>query len=162
MFSDEHISEQRYAPDVLADQDLMRISRLFPLWAILSLALPAVTGGIWSMSWQGALSAFFWGGLVRVCVLQHLTWSINSISHAVGARPFKTRDRSTNIWLLAVLAMGEFHNRHHAAPNLARAGVDRGQLDSSARVIQLFEWLGWAYDVRWPRQDRRNARRMAA
>ncbi|MFI0445507.1 acyl-CoA desaturase [Actinomadura sp. 6N118] len=159
MFGAGKVSGERYAPDILADRYIMRISRLFPVWAALSLALPAVAGGFWSMSWAAALSAFFWGGLVRVCVLHHLTWSINSVSHVMGARPFRTRDRATNIWPLAVLAMGEFHNTHHAHPTLARAGVDRGQLDSSARLIQLFESLGWAYDVHWPRQDRLDARR---
>jgi stearoyl-CoA desaturase (delta-9 desaturase) len=66
-----------------------------------------------------------------------------------------TKDRSTNVWPLAVISMGEsWHNLHHADPTAARHGVDRGQLDSTARVIWVFEKLGWAYDVRWPTRER--------
>jgi stearoyl-CoA desaturase (delta-9 desaturase) len=114
------------------------------------------------MSWTAALSAFFWGTLVRVGLLHHVTWSINSICHAVGARPFKSRDKSGNVWWLAVLSGGEsWHNLHHADPTCARHGVLRGQVDSSARVIQFFEKMGWAYDVRWPSPDRIDAKRAA-
>ena len=95
------------------------------------------------MSWWGAFTAFFWGSLVRVALLHHVTWSINSICHAVGKRPFKSRDRSGNVWWLAVLSCGEsWHNLHHADPTCARHGVERGQLDSSARIIRWFEKAG--------------------
>ncbi|HVV30621.1 MAG TPA: acyl-CoA desaturase, partial [Mycobacteriales bacterium] len=118
-------------------------------------------GGLWSMSFTGALTAFFWAGLVRVALLHHVTWSINSICHVVGRRPFRSRDRSTNVWWLSVPSMGEsWHNLHHAEPTLARHGVDRGQLDSSARIIRLFEKLGWASDVRWPVGARLDAKRI--
>jgi stearoyl-CoA desaturase (delta-9 desaturase) len=97
---------------------------------------------------------------VRVALLHHVTWSINSICHAVGRRPFKSRDRSGNVWWLAVLSCGEsWHNLHHADPTSARHGVERGQLDSSARLIRWFEQLGWAYDVRWPSRSRIDSRR---
>ena len=103
------------------------------------------------MSWQGAFTAFFWASLVRVSLLHHVTWSINSICHTIGERPFKSRDRSGNVWWLAVLSMGEsWHNLHHADPTCARHGVEKGQVDSTARVIWAFEKLGWATDVRWP------------
>ena len=84
-------------------------------------------------------------------MLHHITWSINSICHMSGTRPFQTRDNSTNFWPLAILSMGEsWHNLHHADPTCARHGVQRGQVDMSARVIWIFEQLGWASDVRWP------------
>ena len=138
------------------------MSRLFPLWVAISLILPAVIGGLWSMSWMGALTAYFWASLVRVSVLHHTTWSINSICHTLGNRPFVTTDRSTNFWPLAIISMGEsWHNLHHADPTAARHGVDRFQLDSSARTIWVFEKLGWAYDVRWPKKARLDARRAA-
>jgi stearoyl-CoA desaturase (delta-9 desaturase) len=125
--------------------------------------LPALVGGLWSMSWQGALTAFFWGSLVRVSLLHHVTWSINSICHTIGERPFRSRDRSGNVWWLAFLSMGEsWHNLHHADPTCARHGVEKGQIDSSARVIRLFEKAGWAYDVRWPVAKRLDARRVQA
>ena len=120
------------------------------MWVAVSLLLPAVIGGVWSMSWEGALTAFFWGSLVRVSLLHHVTWSINSICHTVGERPFMSRDRSGNVWWLAIPSMGEsWHNLHHADPTCARHGVLKGQIDTSARIIWLMEKLGWVHDVVW-------------
>ena len=161
LFDIEQTDQQRFAPDLLADRDVVRVSRLFPLWVVLSLGLPPLLGGLWAQSWGGALSAFFWAGLVRVAVLHHATWSINSICHTFGDRPFATRDRSANVWPLAFLSMGEsWHNLHHAEPTCARHGVDRWQLDTSAEVIRGLEKLGLARDVRWPRPERLAARRV--
>jgi stearoyl-CoA desaturase (delta-9 desaturase) len=161
MFDREQTPQHKYAPDLIKDPDIRRISRQFVLWTIVSLAAPAVIGGLVTMSWQGAASAFFWGSLVRVALLHHVTWSINSICHATGKQPFKSRDRSGNVWWLAVLSCGEsWHNLHHADPTCARHGVDRWQLDSSARLISWFEKAGWAYDVRWPKQSRLDSKRV--
>jgi stearoyl-CoA desaturase (delta-9 desaturase) len=112
-------------------------------------------GGLVTWSWAGALTAFFWAGLVRVCLLHHVTWSINSICHTIGERPYQARDKSANFWPLAILSFGEsWHNSHHADPTCARHGVQKGQLDLSARVIWFFEKFGWVYDVRWPKPER--------
>jgi stearoyl-CoA desaturase (delta-9 desaturase) len=101
------------------------------------------------------VTAFFWASLVRVALLHHVTWSINSICHAFGKRPFAARDKSANVWWLAIPSMGEsWHNLHHADPTAARHGVLRGQLDSSGRIIWAFEKLHLAYDVRWPSPER--------
>ncbi|MDP9399242.1 MAG: fatty acid desaturase [Actinomycetota bacterium] len=163
LFDVEQTNQRQYAPDLLKDKDIVRVSRAFPWLVAVSLLLPAVIGGLWSWSWQGAATAFFWGSLVRVGLLHHVTWSINSICHAVGERPFKSRDRSGNVWWLAALSMGEsWHNLHHADPTCARHGVLKGQIDTSARVIQLFERLGWATEVRWPKADRIAAKRVDA
>jgi stearoyl-CoA desaturase (delta-9 desaturase) len=160
LFDVEQTNPRRYAPDLLKDPDVVRISRAFPALVATSLLLPALLGGLLSWSWQGAVTAFFWASLVRIALLHHVTWSINSICHALGERPFKSRDRSGNVWWLAVLSMGEsWHNLHHADPTCARHGVLRGQIDSSARVIRWFEQLGWASAVRWPKADRLAARR---
>src|SRR6185503_12017297 len=105
----------------------------------------------------------FWASLVRVALLHHTTWSINSICHVYGERPFATRgaDRAANFWPLAVISFGEsWHNSHHADPTCARHGVLRGQLDPAARLIWLLEKAGWASDVRWPTPDRFDARRV--
>ncbi|NYI05981.1 acyl-CoA desaturase [Allostreptomyces psammosilenae] len=161
MFDVDRTPQDKYAPDLLKDRDIVRVSRHFLLWVAVSLLLPAAIGGLWSWSWQGAVTAFFWGGLVRVGLLHHVTWSINSICHAAGERPFRSRDRSGNVWWLAVLSFGEsWHNLHHADPTSARHGVLRGQWDSSARVIRWLELLGWAHDVRWPSRERVAARRV--
>ena len=155
LFNLEQTNQHQYAPDLLKDRAIVRVSRAFPLLVLASLLLPAVIGGLVTWSWQGILTAFFWGSLVRVALLHHTTWSINSICHAVGARPFRSRDRSGNVWWLAVLSMGEsWHNLHHSDPTSARHGVLRGQIDSSARVIWAFEKLGWVRDVRWPSPER--------
>jgi stearoyl-CoA desaturase (delta-9 desaturase) len=162
MFDAEQTPQQTYAPDLLKDRQLVWISRQFGLFTAVSLLIPPLVGGLWSWSWQGALTAFFWASLVRVALLHHVTWSINSICHAIGERPFKSRDRSGNVWWLAVLSCGEsWHNLHHADPTSARHGVLRGQVDSSARIIRWFELAGWARDVRWPSPDRVAARRAA-
>jgi stearoyl-CoA desaturase (delta-9 desaturase) len=142
---------RRFAPDLLADRDVMAVDRRFILLTVVSLGLPALIGGLATWSVWGALTALFWAGLVRVALLHHITWSINSICHMVGDRPFASRDRSANVWWLAVLSFGEsWHNLHHADPTCARHGVRRGQVDISARVVWLFERLGWAHSVHWP------------
>jgi stearoyl-CoA desaturase (Delta-9 desaturase) len=157
MFSRELGNRSRFAPDLLADKDLRRVDRLFPLLVTISMVTPAIAGGLLTWSWQGALTAFFWASLVRVAVLHHVTWSINSVCHVYGERPFEVRqgDKASNFWPLAVLSFGEsWHNLHHADPTCARHGVLKGQLDMSARVIWLFEKIGAAYDVRWPKPER--------
>jgi stearoyl-CoA desaturase (delta-9 desaturase) len=163
LFDVEQTPRTKYAPDLLADNDIQKVDKAFPALVAVSMLLPPVVGGLWSMSWTGALTAFFWGSLVRVALLHHVTWSINSICHAMGERPFRSRDKSGNVWWLAVLSMGEsWHNLHHADPTCARHGVEPGQVDSSARLIWLFERLRWATDVRWPTAKRLAARRLSA
>jgi stearoyl-CoA desaturase (delta-9 desaturase) len=161
LFDTEQTSQRQYAPDLLKDRDIVKISRGFPWFVAISLSVPLVAGGLWTMSWQGAATAFFWASLVRVGVLHHVTWSINSICHAVGDRPFKSRDKSGNVWWLAIPSMGEsWHNLHHSDPTCARHGVLRGQLDTSARTIWFFEKLGWVSAVRWPVAERIDAKRV--
>jgi len=151
MLEHEVTNPARFAPDLLADPDIKRINRQFPLWSTLSLLAPAVLGGLLTWSWWGAVTALFWAGLVRIGVLHHVTWSVNSICHMIGTRPWTVRDRSTNFWPLAIATMGEsWHNLHHADPTCARHGIGRGQIDVTARVIWIFEKLGWVREVRWP------------
>ena len=162
LFDVEQARPDRYAPDLVADKDIVLISRLFLWLTAVSLLIPPLVGGLWGWSWHGALTAFFWASLVRVALLHHVTWSINSICHAIGTTPFNTRDRSGNVWWLAILSMGEsWHNLHHADPTAARHGVLPGQLDSTARIIRWFEQLGWASNVRWPSKERIAAKRLS-
>jgi stearoyl-CoA desaturase (delta-9 desaturase) len=151
LFKRDLTNQQRFAPDLVADPDMRTMHRLFGLFTIVTLAMPAALGGLITWSWWGAVTAFFWAGLVRMACLHHVTWSVNSICHMIGDRPFRARDRSANFWPLAILSMGEsWHNSHHADPSCARHGVRRGQIDISARLIWLFEKFGWVHDVRWP------------
>ena len=160
LFEREQASTRRWAPDLVADRDMVRIHRAFPLIALGSLALPALIGGLLTMSIDGALTALLWGGFVRIFLVHHTTWSVNSICHIIGDRPFSTRDKATNFWPLAISSMGEsWHNLHHADPKCARHGVERGQLDSSARLIRWFELAGWVSEVRWPDEKRLDRRR---
>jgi stearoyl-CoA desaturase (delta-9 desaturase) len=165
LFHRELSNRERFAPDLIADKDIRRVADAFPLLVLTSLLAPAVAGGLITWSWQGALTAFFWAGLVRVALLHHITWSINSVCHVYGERPFEMRDgdRAANFWPLAVLSFGEsWHNLHHADPTCARHGVLRGQVDISARVIWLFEKVGAAYAVRWPKPERIAAKMKAS
>jgi stearoyl-CoA desaturase (delta-9 desaturase) len=155
LFDRDLTNAERFAPDLLADRDIDRVSRLFALWSALTLLAPALIGGLVTWSWWGALTAFFWAGLVRVSLLHHVTWSINSICHMWGERPFAARDHSANVRWLAILSFGEsWHNLHHADPTCARHGVEKGQIDLSAVVIKGFEKAGWATSVRWPTSRR--------
>ncbi|WP_327011659.1 acyl-CoA desaturase [Dactylosporangium sp. NBC_01737] len=148
-------NQQRFIPDLLADRDIRLMHRLFGPLTVATLLAPAVIGGLATWSWWGAATAFFWAGLVRVTALHHVTWSVNSVCHMIGERPFAARDRSANFWPLAILSMGEsWHNLHHADPTSARHGVLPGQIDVSAWVIRRFERAGWAWDVRWPTPER--------
>jgi stearoyl-CoA desaturase (delta-9 desaturase) len=158
LFGRDKTNVDRFAPDLAADRDMRVVDRLFPVWVVTSLLLPPLLGGLITLSWWGALTAFLWAGLARISFQHHVTWSVNSICHMIGERPFASRDRSANFWPLAILSMGEsWHNTHHADPTSARHGAQRGQIDISARVIWAFEKLGWAWNVRWP-----TAKRLAA
>ena len=149
LFSDEQTSAKRWAPDLLKDPLIRRIDKLFPLWLVLTFGLPPVVGFAVTGTVAGALAAGLWGSLVRVFFLHHVTWSINSVCHFYGKRPFKGDDYSTNNWLLAIVSFGEsWHNNHHAFPSAAVHGVDRGQIDISGGVISLLEKLRLARNVR--------------
>jgi stearoyl-CoA desaturase (delta-9 desaturase) len=158
LFDRNQTSAERFAPDLLSDRDMRRIDRLFLVIALSGLLLPPglallVTG----FEAQAAFQAFLWAGLIRVFLLHHVTWSVNSICHVAGSRPFVTRekDMAANFWPLAVLSFGEsWHNLHHAMPSYARLGVDRWQVDPSAALIRLFELRGWATNVNWPNSAR--------
>jgi stearoyl-CoA desaturase (delta-9 desaturase) len=151
LFSPDMVSEQEFAPDLCDDPAIRRLSAAFPAWVVLSMLFPPLVGGLWAWSWQGALTAFFWGSLVRVAALHHVTFSINSVCHIVGRAPFRTKDHSRNVWWLAVPSMGEsWHNFHHAQPTSARHGVGCFEIDTSAVVIRALEAMRWVWDVRWP------------
>ena len=151
LFDGQQTSIERYAPDIRANAALQRVSRYFPWIVVSTILAPAILGGLLTWSWEGALTALFWAGLVRIALVHHVTWSINSICHVFGQRPFRTRDNSTNNRWLALPSLGEsWHNLHHAEPTAARHGVLRGQVDISAGIIRAMERLHLARDVRWP------------
>ena len=141
----------RYVVDLYPDKMLRRISALFPLWVAVSLAIPTVIGGLINMSWTGALLGFIWGGLVRVFMVHHLTWSINSVCHLWGTRPFRSHDESRNNVIVGILGLGEgWHNNHHAFPTSARHGLRWWEFDASYLLIRAMELVGLAWKVKVP------------
>ena len=143
-------SSKRFARDLMADPAMRRINKSFPALALLSLALPfllglALSGG--SLI-AGGLSALLWGGLVRIFLVHHITWSINSICHFFGRRRFETDDESTNVFWLALPSLGEaWHHNHHAFPQSAFHGLRWYELDPSGWLILGLERIGLAWDV---------------
>ncbi|CAN5376627.1 acyl-CoA desaturase [soil metagenome] len=141
----------RSVRDLVADPRLMMVDRLYWLWVFLGIALPGACVGLWYGTWQGVVSGILWGGFVRICLMQHVTWSINSVCHVWGTRPFQTSDHSANNWICAVLALGEgWHNNHHAFPTSARQGLRWWQFDSSWLIIRAMERVGLAWNLRTP------------
>jgi stearoyl-CoA desaturase (Delta-9 desaturase) len=141
-------SKQRFAPDLLRDPVVRFVDRSFPLWAALGLAVPFGLGVAIGGSVGAGLTGLLWGGAVRVFVMHHVTYSINSLCHMFGRQPFQTRDESRNLAWLALPTLGEaWHNNHHAFPTSARHGLGRWQLDPSALVIAGLEKVGLAWDV---------------
>jgi len=150
-----------YGRDLYADRLIRTIDRLYLLWVGTTLGIPFLTG--YAAGWGSVslgLEAMVWGGVLRIFLFQHVTWSINSICHAFGTRPYRTRDESRNVWLLALPSFGEaWHNSHHAFPSSAVHGLDPRQVDISALVIRGMERLGVAWDVRRPSAEQRARRR---
>ncbi|MDP9175427.1 MAG: acyl-CoA desaturase [Planctomycetota bacterium] len=143
-----------HAPDLAEDQLMNRISSLFPLWVALGLILPPLITGLITHTWKGALLGFLWGSLARIFVCHHMTWSINSICHIWGSRPFRTPDHSRNNPIFGVLSLGEgWHNNHHAFPTSARHGLQWWQFDLSYIVIRALAFLGLAWDLKLPAAD---------
>jgi stearoyl-CoA desaturase (Delta-9 desaturase) len=152
----------RYAKDLLADRDLRIISRTFPLWVVVGLALPFGLGVALTGTVAGGLTGLLWGGAVRILLLHHATFSINSLCHFFGRRPFATGDESRNLAWLAPIAFGEaWHNNHHAFPTSARHGLSRWQIDPSAWLITGLERCHLAWDVVRVSPDRQLAKRRA-
>ncbi len=154
---------RKYVPDLLADRGMLVINRLFGLWLAISLLVPAAIGYAIAGTWQGAVTGLLWGGAVRIFLLHHVTFSINSICHFWGRRRFRVTDESRNVWLLSLISFGEsWHNNHHAFPSSAFHGMSRREivLDPGAWVVTGLEKLGLAWKVvRIPR-ERQAAKRL--
>jgi stearoyl-CoA desaturase (Delta-9 desaturase) len=150
-----------YDRDLRQSALLRAVSALFPLWAALGLLLPAALGGLISGSWAGVWTGFVWGGLVRVFVVHHVTWSINSVCHLWGLRPYHSGDESRNNLVFGVLGLGEgWHNTHHAFPTSARYGLRWWEIDVGYYAIRVLALLGLARQVKLPsRQAQAQVRR---
>jgi stearoyl-CoA desaturase (delta-9 desaturase) len=146
------VDADRWSKDLQGDPDIAFVTQTVVLWTIVSFLIPTAIGWLVTGTLWGAFLAGLWAGVVRVALLHHVTWSTNSLCHTFGKRPYGNKDRSTNFSPLALLSFGEaWHNAHHAFPRSARHGIDSGQVDISAEVIRIFERMGWATNVQWPR-----------
>jgi stearoyl-CoA desaturase (delta-9 desaturase) len=143
-------SGRQYAKDLYEDRGMRAINRHFPLLVALSLLLPALAGYALTGTLLGALTGYLWGGLVRIFLVHHITWSVNSVCHFLGTRRFETDDHSTNVAWLSIPSFGEsWHHNHHAFPRSANHGLRRWEtlLDPSALVIAGMEKVGLARNV---------------
>lgn len=155
MFKGQVTDFDRYVPDLAKDKLVRRIHNLFPLWVAIGLIVPAVLGGLITMSWEGVLLGFLWGGLLRVFLVHHITWSVNSVCHIWGSRPYKSQDQSTNNLLFGAITLGEgWHNNHHAFPTSARHGLRWWQLDVNYIVISALKMVGLVKNVKLPTRER--------
>lgn len=159
MFEHEPANPIRLAKDLLRDTALMRLNALYPVWVLLGLLLPTVVGGLLEGSWSGAGSGLLWGGLTRMCLVQHATFAGNSLCHYFGSRPYPTGDESTNnLWLVVPTFGGAMHNTHHAFPSSAFVGFRWWHFDLGGGLIRLFARLGLASDLKEPSPETRQAR----
>jgi len=151
VFRPDPVDLGRYVRDLRRKWALRLSNRLFVVWVGLGLGLPAALGGLFAGSWAGALTGLVWGGLVRLFLVHHVTWSVNSAGHLWGKRRYRSGDHSRDNFVLGVLAMGEgWHNAHHAFPTSARHGLRWWQLDLSYYFIRLLALVGLAWNVRLP------------
>jgi stearoyl-CoA desaturase (Delta-9 desaturase) len=145
---DQRAKKERYARDLLDDPIIRFVDRYFVLWVTLGLLFPFFLGFALGGQVTAGLTGLLWGGLIRMLVVHHITYSINSLCHVFGRREFNTPDESRNLAWLAPFTFGEsWHNNHHAFPTSAVHGLKRWQLDISAAVITVLEKLGLAWDV---------------
>ncbi len=154
LFKPAHIRPEawaRKAPDLFRDRILFRIHCQYFIWLAFGLILPTAAVGLLTGSLQGALLGFLWGGLARIFLVNHTIWSVNSICHFSGQRPWKTKDKSRNNIFLAAVSLGaSWHNNHHAFPTSAISGLKWWQIDLSGLFIRLLETLGWVWQVNVP------------
>ncbi len=155
IFDKEPPDLARYVPDLTKDPVIKFVDRTFALWVVVGLLVPALLGGLITGTWMGLLLGFLWGGLVRVLLVHHVTWSINSVCHLWGTRPFRTHDESRDNAFFGFLAFGEgWHNTHHAFPTSARHGLAWWKLDINYLTIRAMEILHLARNVRLPSPER--------
>jgi stearoyl-CoA desaturase (delta-9 desaturase) len=152
-------ARERFAPDLLADPVVNFIDKTFVVWSLVGLAIPFGLGVLLGGTLATGLEAMLWGGAVRIFVLHHVTYSINSLCHFFGRRRFRTEDHSRNLSWLAPFSLGEaWHNNHHAFPTSAFHGMGAAELDLSGLVIAALERLGLVWDVQRIAPERRAAK----
>ena len=163
MFTNLGMEQGReYGKDLYEDRLLRAIDRMYLLWVVATLGIPFLIGYAVGGTWQRGLEALVWGGLIRIFLYQHATFSVNSICHMFGHQDYRSRDEARNNWLVALLVFGEgWHNNHHAVPASARHGLHRSQIDVSWLVIRGMERLGLVWNVKVPDTRQLERRRLS-
>ncbi len=140
MPTDEEI--RRFAPDLYADP-------FYRALAYVHAPLQLVLAGVLFL--MGGWPFVIWGIFVRLVFSYHATWFVNSAAHSLGYRTYRTTDRSTNCWWVALVSWGEgWHNNHHAFPFSARHGLRWFEIDPTWWSIKVLEWLRLAQRVKVP------------
>jgi stearoyl-CoA desaturase (delta-9 desaturase) len=143
-----------YVKDLKKSQSLQITDTLWSVWIALGLIIPAALGGLLKLSWLGVWTGLIWGGLVRILLVHHVTWSVNSACHLWGLRPYETTDQSRDNVVFGILALGEgWHRGHHAYPTSARHGLRWWKIDVSYYVIRLMGLVGLAWKIRLPGEE---------
>ncbi|CAN5745264.1 hypothetical protein BH11PLA1_BH11PLA1_07190 [soil metagenome] len=159
LLSKKNSSYMRYVVDLQKDPVIRFIDKTFLVWVALGLVVPAAIAGLATMSWTGALLGMLWGGLVRIWMVHHITWSVNSVCHIWGTRPYESGDHSRNNVIVGVLALGEgWHNNHHAFPASARHGLQWWQFDLSWICVWAMSKVGMAKEIRIPSEAKMKAK----
>jgi stearoyl-CoA desaturase (delta-9 desaturase) len=153
---------REYGRDLYEDRLIRTIDRLYLVWVVLTFGLPFLIGYLVGGTVAAGVEAFVWGGLLRIFLYQHATFSVNSVCHMFGRKDFRSRDEARNNWIVALLVFGEgWHNNHHAFPSSARHGLKKHQLDPSWWVIRGLERLRLVWDVKVPDESQLERRRLS-
>ncbi len=143
-----------FAKDLLKSPLIRWLNKTYLLWLTLGVLLPAIVGFLITMDYKGAVIGFIWGGLARLFIVNHFTYTVTSICHVLGTQPFKTTEHSRNNWVLAIPTFGQaWHNNHHAFPYSARVNFEWWQIDLGGIFIQLFKFLGLAKNLKFPPKE---------
>ncbi|MCO7192042.1 acyl-CoA desaturase [Pseudonocardia alni] len=157
----EYPNIAHYAPDLLRNRRLVNVSRHYYWWFALGVAVPTVIGGLVHLSWQGALAGLLWGGFVRVFLLEHIIWAINSFLHRWGSKPYDSRENSRNGAVFSLLTFGEsWHNNHHAFPSSPNFGLQWYRPDPGYWLIRGLSAVGLASDLKNPAAEQIAAKRI--
>ncbi|MHB8512119.1 MAG: acyl-CoA desaturase [Actinomycetota bacterium] len=161
LFDADRTNPAEYAPDLLEDPSIMRVDRSFGRIVLASFLVPPALGFLITFSWHGMLTAFLWGSLVRILLVHHVTWSINSICHFYGKEAYKARDESRNVWPLAIPSFGEsWHNNHHAFPWSARIGLRAWEIDPGWYALLGLRAIGLVRGLKQPTREQMLAKRI--
>lgn len=150
-YSHELTNSFLFAKDLVIDKTVAKVNQYYYLWVLLGLLIPTTLGGLFTLSWMGVVKGLLWGGLLRLFLVHHSSWTIGSIAHIYGNSPFSNDDSSKNNFWIALPTLGEgWHNNHHAFPNSAFHGLKWWQFDITGWVIHILQFFNLAWNVKRP------------